>query len=174
MDANLQAARERFIQAMSQISQFWGFPKAMGAVYGAVYLSPEPISLDELVAQVGVSKGAVSTNVRKLERLQMVHKQVRIGDRKDYYAAETNFWKVVQGVLRERQNRSFDQALQAVDESLELANAAGEDEELARFYQQRITRLQSFFSTLDKIVAAIAALDELRLSTLHKFLGRGD
>ncbi len=53
MDANLQAARERFIQAMSQISYFWGFPKAMGAIYGAVYLSPEPISLDELVEQAG-------------------------------------------------------------------------------------------------------------------------
>ena len=174
MDANLKAARERFIQAMSQISHFWGFPKAMGAIYGAVYLSPDPISLDDLVSQAGVSKGAVSTNVRKLERLQMVHKQVRIGDRKDYYTAETNFWKVVQGVLRARQDRNFDQALQAVDDSLYLANAAMEDEALARFYQQRISRLQSFFGTLDKIVAAIAALDELRLSTLHKILGSGE
>ncbi len=95
-----------------------------------------------------------------------------IGDRKDYYVAETNFWKVVRAILQERQNRNFDQALRAVGESLEMVEAADGDDELARFYQQRITRLQSFFGSLDKIVLTIAALDELRLSTLHKILGR--
>ncbi|NOZ50352.1 MAG: hypothetical protein GXP37_09950 [Chloroflexi bacterium] len=174
MDAKLQAAGAKFIQAMSQISSFWGFPKAMGAIYGAVYLSPRPITLDALVELVGVSKGAVSTNVRKLERLQMVHKEVKIGDRKDYYVAETNFWRVVQAILQERQNRQFDQALRAVDESLQMVSAASEDDDLSRFYQQRISRMQSFFSTFDKIVTAIAALDEFRLSTLHKILGRPD
>ena len=62
-------ARAHFIQGMSRISSFWGFPKAMGAIYGAIYLSPNPLSLDEIVIQVGVTKGAVSTHVRQLERL---------------------------------------------------------------------------------------------------------
>ncbi len=172
MDETLSVARDKFIGAMSQISAFWGFPKAMGALYGAIYLSPQPITLDELVARVGVSKGTVSTNVRKLERLQMVHRQVKVGDRKDYYVAETNFWRVVRAILLQRQNRQFDQALQAVDESLQMVVKAPDNDELARFYQERISRLQSFFRTLDKIVAAIATLDELRLSTLHKIVGR--
>ena len=58
MDSDLTAAREEFIQGMSRISHFWGFPKAMGAIYGAIYLSPAPLSLDEIVEQVGVTKGA--------------------------------------------------------------------------------------------------------------------
>ena len=87
---------------MSRITHFWGFPKAMGAIYGAIYLSPQSVSLDELVELVGVSKGAVSTNVRLLERLGMVHRQVQVGDRKDYYLAETDFWKVARTLLKER------------------------------------------------------------------------
>ncbi|NJN53344.1 MAG: helix-turn-helix domain-containing protein [Anaerolineae bacterium] len=86
----------------------------MGALYGSIYLSPQPVSLDELVEQVGVSKGAVSTNVRTLERLGMVHKHLEVGDRKDYYTAETDFWKVIRGVLREREQQEFDLALRAV------------------------------------------------------------
>ncbi len=169
--SELNDARTHFIQAMSQIGHFWGFPKAMGAIYGAIYLSPDPVTLDELVDRVGVSKGAVSTNVRKLERLNMVHKQIKVGDRKDYYIPEPNFWKVLQGVLRQRQSSEFDLALQAVDESLEIIKASDEDEDLAQFYQERIERMSAFFKTLDRIVSAIAALDEFRLSTLHKLLG---
>jgi DNA-binding transcriptional regulator GbsR (MarR family) len=165
MTTDLEQARDHFIQGMSQISHFWGFPKAMGAIYGAIYLSPTPMTLDELVAQVGVSKGTVSTNVRKLERLQMVHKQVRVGDRKDYYVAETDLWKIVRGVLQERQNRDFSRALQSVDESLSMVSAASAtDADLAHFYQERIANLQAFFKTLDKLVATIAALDQIRLS----------
>ncbi len=124
MSSNLQQSRDIFILGMSRISHFWGFPKAMGAIYGAVYLAPEPISLDELVELSNVTKGAVSTNVRSLERLGMVHRIVRIGERKDYYTAETDFWKVIRGILREREKSEFDRSLRSVDESLALLDAS--------------------------------------------------
>ena len=73
----------------------------MGTIYGVIYLSPDLVGLDELVEQAGVSKGAVSTNVRTLERLGMVHKKMKFGDRKDYYTAEADMWKIVRGVLKD-------------------------------------------------------------------------
>ncbi len=178
MNDELTEAREHFIQGMSRISHFWGFPKAMGAIYGAVYLSPEPLSLDDLVAQVGVTKGSVSTNVRTLERLGMVHRRVQLGDRKDYYVAETDFWKVVRGVLREREQNEFAQALNTVQESKEIvatvdtAGAAPEDAELARFYQERMQNMQNFFNTLDNLVSTLIALDELRSGTIQRLFNR--
>ena len=178
MDSNLTAAREEFIQGMSRISHFWGFPKAMGAIYGAVYLSPTPLTLDEIVEQVGVTKGAVSTHVRRLERLGMLHKQIRLGDRKDYYEGEEDFWKVIKGVLREREQQEFDLALQTVNHSLEQVNqVAGEapdeegDMQLAAFYKQRMQNMQRFFNSLDNIVATLLALDNLRLNSLAKLFG---
>ena len=172
MENQLQSARVVFIEGMSRISAFWGFPKAMGAIFGAIYLSPHPLSLDELVEQAGVTKGAVSTHVRALERLGMVHQQVRIGERKDFYVAETDFWKIVKGILREREKSEFDRALRSVGESLELAQSGQEeDRELAVFYRQRLQGMQSFFRTLDSLVATALALDELRLGMLQRFLG---
>ncbi|UCC50151.1 MAG: hypothetical protein JSV68_13650 [Anaerolineaceae bacterium] len=174
MDQELIEARQSFIQGMSRISHFWGFPRAMGAIYGAVYLSPTPLSLDAIVEQVNVTKGAVSTNVRTLERLGMVHKQIRLGDRKDYYEAEADFWKIIKGVLREREQSEFDLALNTVGESLDMvkqAEPAEPDAELAAFYQQRMESMQRFFNTLDNVVATFLALDDLRLSSLRKLLG---
>ena len=175
MNQEIQQARDNFIQGMSRISHFWGFPKAMGAIYGAVYLSPDPVSLDELVQQVSVSKGAVSTNVRTLERLGMVHKQLQLGDRKDYYIAETDFWKIVRGVLREREKNEFDLALRTVGESLELVKAMGsEEKELTDFYQQRMESMQQFFNSLDNLVGTLIALDNLRHGAIQNLFGKKD
>lgn len=175
MTSELINARVNFIQGMSRISHFWGFPKAMGAIFGAVYLSPQPVSLDELVEQVNVTKGAVSTNIRSLERLGMVHKQIQVGDRKDYYVAETDFWKIVRGVLREREKNEFDQALRTVGDSLVMVEQAGtEDAELAGFYKERMGALQSFFNRLDKLVATLMALEDLRQGTMQRLFNSSD
>ncbi len=174
MNETLLQAREHFVQGLSRISQFWGFPKAMGAIYAVLYLSPDPLSLDEIVAQVSVTKGAVSTNIRALARLGMVHPHVRIGERKDYYRAETDFWKMVRGILKEREKTEFDQAIRTVDESLQMAQSAApspDEAALAGFYQQRLRSMQVFFNSLDNLVALILSLDELRLGALERFLG---
>ena len=168
MDDELQAAKENFIQGMSRIGSFWGFPKAMGAIYGVIYLSPDLVGLDELVEQAGVSKGAVSTNVRTLERLGMVHKKMKLGDRKDYYIAEADMWKIVRGVLKEREKTEFGLALDTVGESLQMVETVTDpiDPELNAFYKERMEGMQSFFNSLDSMVAAFIALDNLRVSAL--------
>lgn len=175
MEPELQEARQNFIQGMSRISNFWGFPRAMGAIFGAIYLSPQPLSLDEIVEQVGVTKGSVSTNVRTLERLGMVHKQIRVGDRKDYYEAEADFWKIVKGVLREREKSEFDLALNTVNDSLQLVKnveTGTADADLAHFYQQRMENMQRFFNSLDNIVAMFLALDNLRVNSVRNMFGK--
>ena len=174
MHDTLTQSRQNFIQGMSRISYFWGFPKAMGAIFGAIYLSPDPLSLDQLVDQVSVSKGAVSTNVRQLERLGMVHKHLVIGDRNDYYSAETDFWVIVKGILREREKQEFDNALRTVDSSLYLSQSTEippEDMQIAAFYQDRLGNIQRFFEKIDNLVATILALDEFRSSAVQKLLG---
>jgi DNA-binding transcriptional regulator GbsR (MarR family) len=143
----------------------------MGATYGVVYLSPEPITLDELVKQVGITKGAISTSVRHLERLGMVKKHFIIGDRKDYYTAETDFWKIVKGILREREKVEFDQALSSVSNSLNILDEVDfdkQEKETADFYKKRMQEMKK----LDKIVATILVLDELSDNTIRKIFGK--
>jgi DNA-binding transcriptional regulator GbsR (MarR family) len=173
MDSDLDGAREHFINGLSRIANFWGFPKAMGAIYGAIYLSPNPISLDSLVDQVRVTKGAISTNVRNLERLRMIHKHLKVGDRKNYYTAEEDFWKIAKGILRERENSEFDLALKSVGESIDMVKKSGKkisNTQEGALYIKRMEHMDSFFRNLDNIVATLLAIDGLRVNTLKKLL----
>jgi DNA-binding transcriptional regulator GbsR (MarR family) len=105
----------------------------------------------------------------------MVHKHIQIGERKDYYLAETDFWKIVKDILREREKSEFDHALNMVGESLELIESGDLDSgqaELARFYQSRLGAMQSFFHSLDNLVATLLAIDSLRSGALERLLGK--
>jgi len=161
-----------FIEGLSQISQYWGFPKGMGAIFGVLYLAPEPISLDALVEQTGLTKGAVSTDVRALARLGLVHRSTRLGDRKDYYEAETDFYTSIRAILKERQNTEFDRAVAAVRITLQrLREGEGvfAPEERA-FLIERVQAMQSFFDALDGLVRAVARLESLGIGTVQNIL----
>ena len=164
-------AHNHFVQGMSRISNFWGFPRAMGAIYGAIYLSPNPLSLDEIVEMVGVTKGAVSTHVRQLEQFGMVHKHIQLGDRKDYYTAETDFWEMIKNILKQREQTEFDHALNTVSESLDMVETAEGNPELSKFYKERMKAMHAFFKTLDSLFSALLSLQSLvSLSALKSFV----
>lgn len=172
-DRALEQAQRNLIQGVGRISAFWGLNKAMGELYGLLYLSPEPMSLDEMADALGISKASVSIHMRGLERIGMVHKVWKVGDRRDYYEAEVDFWAIAKGIFRQREAREFDQALNSVTESLKMVRAADEDADdaMVRFYLERLQHMQDFFRTLDTLVKAVLTLDELRLTSLAR-LGR--
>ncbi|MGA3012047.1 MAG: hypothetical protein ABSD72_17460 [Terracidiphilus sp.] len=170
---DLAEARERMIDNLSRISEFWGFSRAMGGIYAALYLSPGPLSLDELIPIVGVTKGAISTNIRALEQLGMVHRHLRTGDRKDYYEADTEFWKIVKTILERREKPEFDKALRSVSETLQRVRSHSHppsDLDLARFYEQRLEGMERFFHTLDGIVVTLLQMERLRADGLKTLL----
>ncbi len=164
--------KQNFIEGLSHISRFWGLPKGVGALFAVLYISPTPLSLDELVSQSGLTKGAVSTNVRALARMGLVHRSTKLGDRKDYYEAETDFYKAIRAILGERQNREFDRAIKSVQETLEKLQAAkgSMDEAERKFMIQRVQALQDFFDAIDNLSRAVTKLDSLGLTTVQKIL----
>ncbi len=172
MSEELTQLKQNFTEGLSQISKFWGFPKGMGAIFAVLYLSPNALSLDELVEQTGLTKGAISTNVRALARMGLVRPSTKLGDRKDYYEAETDFYKSIRAILKERQNSEFDSAVQSVRETLEKLEAGTgvEDEAERQFLLERVRALQGFFDALDGLVRAVVRLDGLGITTIEKVL----
>ena len=91
MENSSTEARESFYEGMSRMANFFGFPKALGAIFASLYLSEDPLSLSDIAYDTNLTKGSVSTNVRLLHRMNLVNKHIFRGDRKDYYTAETDF-----------------------------------------------------------------------------------
>lgn len=171
MTDDLPQIKQTFVEGLSSISQFWGLPKGMGAIFAVLYLAPNPLSLDEIVEQAGLTKGSISTNVRALSRMGLIHPVTRLGDRKDYYEAETDFYRAIRAILKERQNSEFDRAVDSVKITLEKLEAGGAQADPERaFVTERVRALNSFFNVLDTLFSAIARLDNLGLSTIQNVL----
>jgi HTH-type transcriptional regulator, glycine betaine synthesis regulator len=168
----LPQLKKKFTEGLSQISRFWGFPKGMGAIFAVLYLSSVPLSLDEIVQKTGLTKGAISTEVRTLARMGLVHRSSKLADRKDYYEAESDFYKSIRSILKERQNSEFDNAVRSIAETLAKLNAgeiSGDSEEI-KFIHQRVQAMQEFFDALDSLTHAVVKLESLGLSNISKIL----
>jgi DNA-binding transcriptional regulator GbsR (MarR family) len=170
MNEDIVELKKDFITGMSNISGFWGFPKGMGAIFAVLYISPGALCLDELVAKTGLTKGAVSTNVRGLARMGLIHPVSQLGDRKDYYIAETDFYRAIRAILQERHNSDFDRAVSTVQLTLDKLEAQGGNDPERAFLVERLHALKSFFDALDALVNAVAHLNSLGLNTIQTVL----
>jgi len=171
MPQSLPKIKKDFVEGLSQISRFWGFPKGMGAIFAVLYLSPAPLPLDEIVAQTGLTKGAISTEIRALARMGLVHRSTKLGDRKDYYAAESDFYSAIKSILKERQNSEFDRAVGSVKAALTAMDENWVDNDEWNFTYKRLQALQEFFDAIDSLSKAVMRLDQLGFSNVTKVLG---
>ena len=171
MPDTLTKIKKDFTEGLSQISRFWGFPKGMGAIFAVLYLAPAPLSLDEIVAETGLTKGAISTEIRALARMGLVHRSAKLGDRKDYYTAEADFYAAIRSILQERQNSEFDRAVRSVKETLGKLDENWVDNEEWNFVYARVQALQEFFDAIDSLTKAVIKLERLGLSNVTKILG---
>jgi len=171
MPQSLTKIKKDFTEGLSQISRFWGFPKGMGAIFGVLYLSPTSLSLDQLVQQTGLTKGAISTEIRALARMGLVHRSSRLGDRKDYYEAEADFYAAIKSILKERQNSEFDRAIRSVEDTLATMENDWVENEDWNFVYERVQALQAFFDAIDTLTKAVIRLESLGISNVTKILG---
>ncbi|WP_019153050.1 GbsR/MarR family transcriptional regulator [Robertmurraya massiliosenegalensis] len=89
----LERARERVIDAIAQNINLYGVTDSVGRLYGSLYFQDEPMTLDAMKDELGMSKTSMSTSVRGLMELKMVEKVWKKGERKDLYRAEMDWYQ---------------------------------------------------------------------------------
>jgi DNA-binding transcriptional regulator GbsR (MarR family) len=128
-----------------------------GRIWGLLYLQPNPLSLDEIAAELQQSKSNISTTIRGLIEWHLVRRVSMPGSRKDYYEAATDFWRVMQEIFERRFRWMVRQILASVDETRRVAE--GEEkrsESEAAFVEERLDAMRAFFATLDVGISAFA------------------
>ncbi|MEM9067785.1 MAG: ArsR family transcriptional regulator [Myxococcota bacterium] len=132
--------------AIGRLIEFWGFKRHMGRVWTVLYLRGEPMSAKELQEVLALSAGSVSMTVNELMRWSVIKKVYKAGERKDYFVAEGNFWKMISRVFNERERVEILDAIDAMEEALRYVRAkadAGDaaQKERARGQLRRIEQL---------------------------------
>jgi DNA-binding transcriptional regulator GbsR (MarR family) len=161
-DANLDAVQDSMLDGLGQLASYFGFSKVMGQLYGALLLSADPLSLDDLVELLDISKASVSMNLRTLEHMGMV-RQVWVrgqSGRRKFYEAETDFWQIISNILAGREMRDLDRALTVMDDNtvrLEktMSDMNDEDKKLAELYLERMAQMQGLFRFAQAMITNI-------------------
>ena len=89
----LEKARERVIDAIAQNMNLYGVTPSVGRLWGLMYFQDEPMTLDDMKQELGMSKTSMSTSVRNLVDLKMVDKVWKKGTRKDLYEVEEDWYQ---------------------------------------------------------------------------------
>lgn len=138
-----------FVESIGVLWEADGLPRIAGRIFGYLIVQPEPCSLDELAAGLGVSKASISTDARRLEQLGLITRISLPGDRRDYYTIDAA--APATGLeMRLRNLRRFDRTLCEV----------GDRDKLPPVVRDRLAR---FEYAHHRIVAALeGVLEELR------------
>jgi DNA-binding transcriptional regulator GbsR (MarR family) len=132
-------AQDSVADAMGDIAEFWGFTRTMGRIFGLVYMSPEPVDQSTVRTRLDISAGSASTTMTALLEWGVLHRDGRL------YVAETNFFKLITAVLRQREAARVEQGIEAARAVVaELRNADRDDPRVA-FALQRAEHLLGFF-----------------------------
>ncbi|KKM12043.1 hypothetical protein SY88_05515 [Clostridiales bacterium PH28_bin88] len=165
MDNKLVLARDALIQALGRQSAFWGLGKTAGEMYAVLYLSSEPLPLEEVALRLQVTKGNVSIAIRQLEQLGMVRRSWQKGDRRVFFEAEIDFWKIAHSVLGLRHKPEFDQSFALVEESAHLAEQAEPSPDRDQV-MKRLESLREFYRLMDSVVEAALAMSPAQLKAM--------
>jgi len=107
-------ARHRIIQTWGQLSSQWGINRTMGQIHALLMLSPHPMTTDDIMTELNVSRGNVSMSLRSLVEWGVVHKVFIAGNRKEYYTSEKDAWKMALQIAKERKRRELDPMIQSL------------------------------------------------------------
>lgn len=153
----LEQAIDTFIQGAGKVSSalLGMINKAGGQIYALLFISDEPLSLDEISKQLGISKSNVSINIRMLEDYYLVRKVWIKGSRKDYYAAERVYPKKVLGDFLGKIRGTIGDAITTIERTRAKATEAkilmnGSHREKIEFILDQLTLMGLFYYAANK------------------------
>ncbi len=167
---DLTPAREAELlaaDAIGDVIEHWGFRKALGRTWTVLYLAGEALPAQVLTDRLQVSAGAMSMTLTELQRWGVVRKVWRPGERKDFYEAETDFWKMISKVVQERERFLAGSVRERLERARELLKQSGSTAEV-RAKLERLGRLQSFAAMAESVIGGFLS------SRRADFSGFGD
>src|SRR6478752_1097845 len=112
--------QDRFVNEWGDLVTVWGLNKTMGQIHALLYITGQPMTADEIIDRLNISRGNVSMNLRALMSWGVVHRQHRKGDRKQYFVAEEDPWRWFKNIVRERRKREVEPIIEAFTDTLAL------------------------------------------------------
>ena len=152
----LRNARDEFVGQWGALGTQWGINRTMAQIHALLMTAPEALSTDEVMAELEISRGNAHTNLKELVAWGLVRIVVRRGERREFFEAEKDVWKIFTTVARERKKREIEPALavlqKCADESDDIDTPEG------RAFHEQMTQLHDFVEFASRMSDKIAGM----------------
>src|SRR5437868_14216655 len=130
----LEVSKQKFIETWGLLGSEWGISRSVAQVHALLLISNEPISTDEIMESLTMSRGNASMSIRQLMDYGIIYKKVVPGDRKEYFIAEKDVWKWAIKVAQMRKEKEIDPVMKVLNE-LKLETKKNQTAEGKEFYK---------------------------------------
>ncbi len=159
-----QAAREDFIAQWGAVGSAWGINRTMAQIHALLMTARDPLSTDEIMAELKISRGNANGNLRDLIGWGLIRKVVRKGERKEYFEAEKDVWKMFCTIVRERKRREIEPVMETLSKCSEATGKLKSAE--AREFNRQMKELDEFVRQADRVMEAVARSSRSKLLPL--------
>jgi len=150
-------AKNKFIQAWGTLGSNWGINKAMAQIHALLLLATEPLSAEDVMEQLQMSRGNVNMNLRALMDWGIVRKEHRVGERKEYFSTGKDIWELAKQVSRERRRREIEPILNVLGE---VQNVSGENRKSVAEFKKVTKDLFDFSMKVDGMIEKFSKSDQ--------------
>lgn len=146
--------KDKFIQAWGALGTEWGINRTMAQIHALLMIAPYSLSAEEITKELKISVGNANMNIRSLMDWGLVYKELKVGERKEFFIAEKDMWKVVRQIIINRKKRELEPMLKILEE----INGVEGDSEEAVSLMKTVHDIKMFSSkadsTLDMLIKA--------------------
>ncbi|MTE27996.1 GbsR/MarR family transcriptional regulator [Winogradskyella ouciana] len=109
-------AKEKFISTWGSLGSLWGINKAMAQIQALLFISRKPLSMEDIMEDLKISRGNTSMNLRQLMDWGIVTKVLVSGERREYFTTEKDVQELARIVAKERSRREIKPVIKVLDE----------------------------------------------------------
>jgi DNA-binding transcriptional regulator GbsR (MarR family) len=154
----LSEAKQQFIGSWGAFGTQWGINRTMAQIHALLLVSSSPLTQDDIMEQLSISRGNVNMNIRDLIGWGLVDRVIISGERKEYFTAEKDIWKVATQIIKERKKRELDPMIKLLSQ-LEDIDGDKKDKEIQQFTQV-IGSIKKLGVQADKTLDLLIKADE--------------
>jgi DNA-binding transcriptional regulator GbsR (MarR family) len=165
-------AKQHLIQTWGSLGTCWGVNRTMAQVHALLMLSEYPLSAEDVMEQLQISRGNANMNLRALIDWGLARRECRVGERKEFFVGEKDMWRVAIQIIQERQKREIAPALKILEEVKQIDPSA-DPQETAAFIAS-VDKLSQVLTQANEFVNTIVRAEKNWMSAnlLRLFVGQ--
>src|SRR6478609_2618468 len=154
----LSEARDQFVSQWGVIGSAWGVNRTMAQIHALLITAPAALSTDDIMQDLKISRGNAHSNLRDLVSWGLVRSVVRKGERKEYFEAEKDVWKMFCIIVRERKRREIRPAIHVLKDCIERVDDLKSAE--AKSFATQTKALCDFMEMADGVLSKIVRSEQ--------------